>query len=128
VRGTNREGERVRLSLNWAFARRADLILTDSALIWGDWLIPYTEIEDATLIRLGAIWWRLIVSGHGEVYQFLLPPASRWTWEAKVNSFWDGPLPFSLRQSDGRLEGGSVLLWIGALALLGLGSLAFALR
>ena len=51
VRGTTREGYRIRLSLNWAFARRADLILTDTALVCGDWIIPYAEIEKAYGMR-----------------------------------------------------------------------------
>jgi hypothetical protein len=111
VRGTNREGERIRLSLNFAFARRADLILTDTELVWGDWSIPYAEIEDAVLVSLGSsVWFRLIVRGRGQVYQFLLPPASRWTWEAKPDPFWDGPLPFPLRRVAGQIELGSVLL------------------
>jgi hypothetical protein len=123
VRGTAREGDRIRLSLNWTFSRRADLVLTDSELTWGSWSIPYTEIEDAVLVRMGALWWRLIVRGRGKTYQFILPPASIWTWDAKVDTFWDGPLPFSLRRVDGVLEPRSRAL----IALAALVALAIAL-
>ncbi len=127
VRGTTREGDRVRLSLNWGLARWADLVLTDSDLVFGNWRLPYAEIEDAVLIRLGVVWWRLIGRGQGAVYQFILPPASLWSWQATVDPFWDGPLPFPLRRVTGRFERGSVMFWSGVLALLGLGAIVFGL-
>jgi hypothetical protein len=127
VRGTTREGDRVRLSLSWALARRADLVLTETELAWGDWRVPYAEIEDAVLVCLGSIWWRLIVRGRGAVYQFLLPPASLWTWRATVDPIWNGPLPFPLRRVRGRFEWRSVAVWLGLQLLLGVTILVLAL-
>ena len=115
VRGTDREGDRVRMSLNWAFAQRAELILTGSALVFANWAVSYAEIEDAALVCIPRTWWRLIVRGRGTVYQFLLPPADIWTWEATLDPFWNGPLPFPVRRVAGRLERRSVVLTFLAL-------------
>lgn len=109
VRGTAREGYRVRLSLNWAFARRADLILTESELVCGDWAVPYAEVEDAVLVGVpvgGGLGEqkRLIVRGRGRVYQFILPFVSVWSWKAAADPFWDGPLPFPVRRVTGGIE------------------------
>jgi hypothetical protein len=116
VRGTTREGDRVRLSLNWIFARRAYLVLTGTALVCGDWVIPYAEIEDAVLVSLGAHW-RLIVRGREKVYQFIIPPITFWSTKPAIDPFWDGPLPFPLRRLTGHIEPRSQVL--GFLACLG---------
>lgn len=129
AQGTTKEGSRVRMSPRWGFAQRGDLILTTSAVVFDRWRIPYTEIEDATLVRLGVIWWRLIVRGRETVYQFVLRPASLWTLQATVDPFWGGPLPFPMRQVRGRLERGSVMLWFMLpVVLLGVGAIVAALN
>lgn len=122
VRGTTREGDRVRLSLNWALAGWSDFAVTESALVWRGHQIPYAAIEDAMLVRVpipqgfGAQK-RLIVRAHGEVYQFVLPFVSVWSWNAAADPFWDGPLPFPVRRVERELDTSLALLllvlWVG---------------
>ena len=99
TKATCREGDRIRFSLNWAFARRAKLVLTEDALVCGDWRIPYAEMDDAVLLSIPTwfgtarnlmVWWR------GSVYQFQLKSES--IWRMIVHPFWDGPLPFPVRR------------------------------
>jgi hypothetical protein len=75
TKATWRERERIRFSLNWAFARRAKLRLSDKELVCGDWCIPYVEIEDAALVSIPT-WFgtarNLMVWWCGRVYQFQL--------------------------------------------------------
>lgn len=102
---TWREGERLRFSFHWAFARRAKLILTDTELVCGDWRIPYTEMEDAVLATvptlLGTacnlmVWWQ------GRTYQFQLKSQS--LWRMTIHPFWNGPLPFPARREERYIE------------------------
>jgi hypothetical protein len=117
VRGTTREGDRVRVSPNWAFARRDDLILTSSEMRCGDWSIPYAEIDDGLLVSIPLRWGlgeqrRLLVSGRGKVYQFILPVVSIWKWKLEVDPFWDAQLPFPVRREKRAYELRSVVLLI----------------
>lgn len=121
ARGTTREGYRVRASLNWARCRWAGLIVTDTRLVFGDWSIPYDEIDDAVIatvpIQIGAgTHGRLIVSAGDQVYQFILPLQSNWDWEGKVHPYWEGPLPFSVRRIEMEFER-TYLNWLGGLVI-----------
>jgi hypothetical protein len=95
TKATDREGERIRSSLNWLVARRAELVVGPDGLTCGDWRLPYAEFESATLVtiptRLGDAR-TLIVRCRGRAYQFQLPTQS--VWRMAVHPFWDGPLPF----------------------------------
>jgi hypothetical protein len=110
------------LSFNWALAWWSDLVLTESALVWRGCSIPYDEIEDAVLVTIPVPHGfgeqkRLIVWAQGEVYQFILPFASVWSWKAAADPFWDGPLPFPARRVEGKLDTSLALLllvlWVG---------------
>jgi hypothetical protein len=99
TKATWREGDRIRPSIHWLFARRANLVLTDEAMICGDWQIPYHEIRDAALVKVMpplALSYRLVIWWNDRVYQFLLPSAS-W-WGVTLPSFWKGALPFPMRR------------------------------
>jgi hypothetical protein len=104
TKATNREGNHIRFSWNWAFARRSKLVLTDESLICGDWTIPYQEIEDAILVSVRFLGWArtLFVRWGGKTYQFQLKSES-W-WRQIIHPFWDGPLPFSVRRETRRFE------------------------
>src|SRR5260370_1284121 len=113
ARATTREGARIRLSLNWALARRSMLTPGPSQLVFGDWTMPYSEIEDAVLVTIpvgGGEGRRLIICWRGRTYQFCLPSSSFWPWQSPPDSLGDGPLPFPARREVGRLEPRSSLL------------------
>ncbi len=121
ARGTTRERYRVRASLNWARCRWANLIVTKTQLKFGDWSIPYEEIEDAVIatvpIQVGTgTHGRLIVSTGEQIYQFILPLQSAWDWKVKVHSYWEGPLPFAVRRMPVDFERG-YLNWLGAMVV-----------
>src|SRR5262249_60296041 len=94
TKATWREGNRISFSLNWAFARRAKLVLTDTELVCGDWHIPYAEIEDAALLGIPTLWGtarNLMVRWQGRIYQVQLKSQSLWRMEA--HAFGDGRVP-----------------------------------
>ena len=95
TKATTAEGEELRHSLNWVMARRAILKVTSSALICGDWHIPYDQIDEAVL---SSIWgpfpgFVLRVRSNGVIYQFGV------NW----NPFWKKELPFSVVREKGQL-------------------------
>src|SRR5690242_2114082 len=94
TRATNREGGHVRFSRNWATARRDELRLTERAIEFGDWIIPYEEIEDAVLL-VGLIH-QLKVKWREKWYQFGLK--SRSIWWGVPDPFWSGDTPFRFRR------------------------------
>ena len=105
TKATSREDDRIRFSLNWAFARRATLVLTGQELVCGDWRIPYEEIKDAVLVSLPTLFGtarNLMVSWRGRIYQFQLKSES--FWRMIVHPFWNGPLPFPVRREDRNIE------------------------
>ena len=99
VKATDREGDHLRWSLNWAFARRGELRLTDRAIHCGDWEIPYPEIDDAVLLavpmRIGTSY-NLRVKSRGKTYNFALRSTSAWRW--RLDPYWLGGTPFPMRQ------------------------------
>jgi hypothetical protein len=105
TKATCREEGRLRFSLNWAFARRAKLVLTDKELVCGDWRIPYSEIEDASLVTVPTLFGparNLMVRWRGRTYQFQLKSES--LWRMVIHPFWDGPLPFQVHREVRSIE------------------------
>jgi hypothetical protein len=99
TKATWREGSQIRWSLNWALARRGNLVLTDTEFVCGNWRIPYAEIEEAVLVSIPTLFGtarNLLVMWQGRVYQFQLKSVS--SWRMKTHPFWDGPLPFPVRR------------------------------
>ncbi len=94
TKATDREGGRVRISRNWRIARRDELRLTERAIEFGDWVIPYEEIEEAVLL-VGSMH-MLKVKWRGTWYQFGLKSLS--IWRVVPDPFWSGDLPFRLRK------------------------------
>ena len=99
TKATDRGGHHPRWSLNWAFARRGELRLTDLAIQCGDWTIPYAGIDDAVLLavptRFGTAY-NLRVKARGKTYHFQLRSTSAWRWT--LDSFWLGAIPFPIRR------------------------------
>ena len=81
VKATNKEGDRLRWSINWAFARRGELRLTTTAIECGDWTIPYDKIDDAVLLCVPFKFGNastLHIKSMGRTYQFQLRSISAW--------------------------------------------------
>jgi hypothetical protein len=99
TKATDREGDRLRWSLNWAFARRDELHVTDEAIQCGAWTIPYAVIDDAVLLVIPTgfgIAYNLRVKSRGETYHFQLRSTSAWRWT--LDPFWLGATPFPIRR------------------------------
>ncbi len=96
TKATIAEGEELRYSQNWVLARRAILKVTPTALICGDWQIPYDQIDEAVLF---SVWDTFIpgfvlrVKANGVIYQFGV------NW----NPFWKKELLFPVSREKGRL-------------------------
>lgn len=104
IKATDREGDHLRRSLNWAFARRGELRLTDRAIECGDWTIPYEEFDDAVLLALPTRFgtsYNLRVKSRGKTYHFQLRSTSTWRWT--LDSFWLGTTPFPIRRETARI-------------------------
>ena len=96
TKATTSEGQDIRRSLSWVVSRRAQLQLTDEALVCGDWTIPYKEIDDALLFTTRTLLKRayvLRVKTGQRVYQFGL----------NYRPFWESDLPFPVRREAGSL-------------------------
>ncbi len=110
VRGTGREGERVRVSqLNWKIRPRSRPRPDSSALVWGDWSIQPTRrgahAERSSPEALSR-WRPGNPARRGDARDSSLPLRLRGLGgRSELALFWDGPLPFSLRQGAGVLSG-----------------------
>ncbi len=96
TKATTSEGDDVRRSINWAVARRGLLQVRPDALACGDWVIPYSEIDEAILYSVRQMLipgYVLLVRSRGVVYQFGL------NW----GRFWMRDLPFPVRRERARL-------------------------
>jgi len=123
ARATTREETRIRMSINWLFSRWSILKLSSTDLTFGNWTIPYSEVEDAKLVTLpvfGGLGYRLIVRWHGQAYQFVLPTLSFLPGRPPQTSFWEGPLPFPVHREVKSLERGSTLVFAVAIIVLSL--------
>jgi hypothetical protein len=76
AKGITVAGPEVRRSTDWAVARRGWLHIYADRLELGDWVIPYSAIQEATLFRLRTLLggYVLYVRANGQAYQFGLNP------------------------------------------------------
>src|SRR5262249_44742989 len=114
-----------RFSLNWAWARRAYLLVTETALTCGDWRIPYEEIEATSLVIVpfGFEKFRvLMVRWQGRTNQFRIPSES--IWRIVNHPFWDSPLPFPVKRKEGAIERPPLWLILSNFAIDALASLS----
>ena len=91
VKATNKEGEKIRFSLNWIFARRGILHIMSDSLECGDWKITYPEIDEAILYSIPWLFtnaYLLRIKSKGQIYQFVFNPSR----------FWEGKLPFPVKR------------------------------
>ena len=101
-------------SLRWATSRRAFLKVLTDRLECRDWVIPYDDLEEATLFHGAGLLFPayvLRVRTKQRTYQFGLNP-----WR-----YWRGPLPFPVTR-ERRSPGRTFLVW----AVRGLAAAAFA--
>jgi hypothetical protein len=85
------EGDDIRHSPNWVYWRRSLLQVYEERLECGDWVIPYSEIEEAVLFRTRELFipgYVLRLKAQGQVYEFGL----------NTGRFWAGELPFPVRR------------------------------
>jgi hypothetical protein len=107
TKATDREGDLIRPSLNWAFARRGELRLTDRAIECGDWTIPYEEVDDAVLLAIPTrfgIAYNLKIKSQGRTYQFQV--SSNSGLRTIVDPFWFGETPLPLRKEAAHIDSG----------------------
>lgn len=96
TKATTAEGDDVRHSLNWVLSRRGTLKIYTDRMECGDWVIPYSDIDEAVLFRTRQLLipgYVLRVKSRGVIYQFGLNPSR----------FWAGELPFPARREQVRL-------------------------
>jgi hypothetical protein len=110
TKGTDREGWALRYSLNWGAlkVKRSLLTFAKTRILFDEWSIPYTEIEDAVIAVVPFRWGlgearNLMVKWRGRVYQFQIPPTSRWKIKTTFDSFWDSSIPFPVRRERRRI-------------------------
>ena len=124
TKATWREGERIRSSLYWLFARRATLTLGRDRLTCGNWCLKYAEFDRAAVVsvrhELGPGLTLMVWHG-GRVYQFQLRSESAWRYVP--HPFWSGPLPFPADREFRTAEVSLRWLLILALAAIALGLL-----
>jgi hypothetical protein len=87
-----------RFSHRWLFARRGSLRLTDRALEFEDWVIPYEELRDAVIYRAPSHTSAasiLVISSPNGTYQFQLLSTSPFHYA--IGTFWSTELPFHVR-------------------------------
>jgi hypothetical protein len=103
TKATDREGDQLRWSLNWALARRAEIRFTELAIECGDWTIPYESIEDAVLLVISmgkSAAYNIRVKSKGKTYNFALKSTSARGW--KHDPFRIEEAPFSIRRKFAR--------------------------
>jgi hypothetical protein len=96
TKATTAEGDGIRHSFNWAVSRRGILEVRPDALASDDWVIPYSEIDEAILYSVRQMFipgYVLLVRSRGATYQFGL------NW----GRFWSRDLPFPARREWARI-------------------------
>lgn len=124
TKATHREGERLRSSLNWLFARRAKLTFRSDRLTCGNWSLPYAEFDRAAVVSVRSEFGpglTLMVWHDGRVYQFQVRSESPWRFTP--HPFWAGPLPFPVARESRPTEQPSPWLMAIGLAAVALGLL-----
>lgn len=96
TKGVKGAPEEFARGLPWVTARRSILEVYDDRLECGDWIIPFAEVEAATLFETRQMFipcYILKVRVAGNTFQFGL----------NGNRFWRGELPFPVTRDKGRL-------------------------
>jgi hypothetical protein len=96
TKATTAEDDAIRRSFNWAVSHRGILEVRPDALVCGEWVIPYCEIDEAVLYNVRQMFipgYVLLVRSRGMTYQFGL------NW----GRFWTRDLPFDVRRERARL-------------------------
>ncbi len=91
AKATKKEGNDIKCSINWALSKRGALSVMSDSLKCGDWSIPYSDIEEATLCSMPWLFmtaYVLRIKSKGQIYQFGLNPGR----------FWKGELPFAVKR------------------------------
>lgn len=104
AKATDREGDQLRWSLNWGFARRGELRFTDQSIECGDWIIPYESIDDAVLLAIPTRFftaYNIRVKSRGKTYNFQLKSPSAGGW--KHDPFPVEEAPFPIRREFARI-------------------------
>jgi hypothetical protein len=87
-----------RISPRWLLAARGELTLTDTALLFREWVIPYSDMEEAVMFAppgyLGLAHCLVVRCGTTN-YQFQL--MSRSPWWYNLDPFWREAAPFAFR-------------------------------
>jgi hypothetical protein len=112
TKATTTEGDNIRYSLNWVFSRRGFLQVFADHLECGNWVIPYSEIQEAVLVRTRQMLipgYVLRVKARGQIYQFGLNPSK----------FWTGELPFRVTREESPLSYSwfSIVIRVAAIAM-----------
>jgi len=105
-----KSNEEVQYEMGWATARRSILMLTTSGLFCGDWTIPLSNIQDATLLHISGGSLLKVSTTDGLHYQFGLQRNPAWE-EQKV-------LPLNVQQGALKFSKTSFILRLLILAWL----------
>ena len=93
------EGDQLRTGPQWVTARRARLKLYDDHLKCGDWSVPYSDIQEATLTRFRSTILRI------PGYVLTLHTASKtYHFGLNGNKYWQGELPFPVTRKQGKIK------------------------
>ncbi len=128
TKATHREGDRLRSSFNWMFARRAGLTLGQDRLTCGDWCLPYAEFDRAAVVSVRSEFGpglTLMVWHRGRVYQFQMRSES--SWRFVPHPYWSGPLPFPAARESRTTERAAPWLMYVSPWLMYVGLMAVAL-
>lgn len=104
TKATDREGDRLRFSLNWLWARRGELRFTDRSIECGDWIIPYESIDDAVLLVIPTLLftaYNIRAKSRGKTDNFQLTAPSVWGWQQ--DPFLVNEAPFAIRREFGQI-------------------------
>jgi hypothetical protein len=108
------EGNQLRYSPNWIFAKRARLKIFEDHLECGDWKIDYSEIQEAVL---HSTYTTFIIPGY-----VLMIRTKNKTYHFGINwgRFWSGDLPFKVMKVNTKMtySAPSIILRIAILAYL----------
>ena len=102
--------EEAQYEMGWATARRSVLILTSYGLVCGDWTIPLSSIQEATLLKISGGSLLQVSTVDGMHYQFGMQRNPAWE-EQKV-------LPLNVQEGALRFSKTSFILRLLILAWL----------
>jgi hypothetical protein len=103
-----KSNQQARYEMGWVTARRGVLMLTTKNLRCGDWVIPLSTIQEATLIHILGGSLLKISTTDGVHYQFGL----------QRNLAWENQHSFSIKVEEGALKFSKVSLILRLVALV----------